>query len=67
MSFNELCKVFGVEGKLNIYKQEYNSIILDNNKHLIQELELYAIQDCIALYQSLLKAQVAWPTARLVF
>lgn len=64
MYLNELCKVFSVKGKFNIYcrrLQEYNSIILDNNKHLIQELELYTIQDCIALYQSLLKAQVALP------
>jgi len=56
-SLNELCKTFGVEGKFNSYKSEYNEISLFNNKDLLNEWIRYARQDSISLCNALLNAQ----------
>jgi len=54
VSLNEFTNIFGVQGKLNKYKPEYNNInILDNNTEFIE----YAIQDSKALFDTLIKAQ----------
>jgi hypothetical protein len=49
-----LANIFGVQGKLNQYKPEYNNInILDNSTDFLE----YAIQDSKALFDTLIKAQ----------
>ena len=57
VSLDDLCKTFGVQGKLAKYKLEYNNIDLFNNIELFKEFKEYAIQDTLGLYNALNKAQ----------
>lgn len=57
VSLDELCDIFGVKGKINHYKKEYNELELFNNHQLLQEFKDYCLQDSKALYNALLIAQ----------
>jgi hypothetical protein len=57
VSLNQLCKVFAVEGKTQIYNEEFNSIKLFSNPIKLKLFLEYAIQDSVALYNALMKAQ----------
>ena len=60
VSLNNLCKVFGVEGKLGEYKGVYNNIDIFNNFNDLNELLQYNKQDCISLHKALNVAQLAY-------
>ena len=57
VSLNNLCKVFGLEGKIHPYKKEYNHISVLDNKQLLDELIKYCEVDCMALFNVLNRAQ----------
>jgi hypothetical protein len=57
VSLDNLCKVFGVAGKISKYNSEYNSIKTLSDKVLLEEFKTYSIQDSICLLQALLSAQ----------
>ena len=57
MSLSGLCKTFGVEGKLNKYIKAFNSLELFHNPSLLQTFVEYGLQDSVALYNALIKAQ----------
>ena len=57
VSLSELCKIFGVEGKISKYNPLFNSIDLFNNNTLLNEFISYAKQDAFSLYNALLLAQ----------
>lgn len=57
VSLKDLCKTFKVEGKTQEYNQKFNSLDLFNNESLLEEFKEYSLQDSIALYQALEKAQ----------
>lgn len=58
MSLNDLCKVFGISGKLSEYNPLFNSIDVLDNKDLLKQLIEYNEQDCVSLYNSLWKAHL---------
>src|SRR6266478_2595449 len=58
MSLNNLCKMFGVEGKITPYNPKFNNIELFNNPELLQLFTEYSLQDAKALYNSLYLAQL---------
>lgn len=60
ISLDNLCRTFGVEGKLNKYKPEYNELSLFDNKSLLKEWLDYSIQDSVSLFEALLRAQVLY-------
>jgi len=57
VSLDDLCKVFGVKGKLSKYDSRFNNLELFNNKELLSLFKDYSTQDSLALYQALIKAQ----------
>jgi DNA polymerase type B, organellar and viral len=57
ISLDELCNIFGVKGKINHYKKEYNNLELFKDPQLLQEFKDYCLQDSQALYNALLIAQ----------
>ena len=57
VSLNNLCKVFGLEGKIHPYKKEYNHISVLDNKQLLDELIKYCEADSEALHNALTNAQ----------
>lgn len=57
VSLDNLCKTFGVDGKTNKYKPEYNKLNLFENSLLLNEWLNYSRQDSIALFKALIKAQ----------
>ena len=57
VSLDELCKNFGVKGKLSAYNPDYNELTIFNNIELYNELLNYAVQDSIGLLEALLTAQ----------
>jgi hypothetical protein len=57
MSLNELCNLFVVTGKLIPYDLRFNDISLFNNHNLLILFKNYALQDAVALYESLTIAQ----------
>ena len=58
-SLNNLCSVFGVEGKTSTYNIEYNSISLfsPHNSQLLLNFLSYSLQDSVALFNALTVAQ----------
>jgi len=57
VSLDNLCDIFGVEGKVSKYKEVYNSTNLFNKPDLLKEFMDYSIQDSISLYKALIEAQ----------
>lgn len=57
MSLDKLCELFVVTGKLIPYDIRFNDISLFNNHNLLILFKKYALQDAIALYESLKIAQ----------
>ena len=57
VSLQELCGIFNVTGKSNVYKEEYSNIQVFSNPALLQEFISYGLQDSVALYNALVKAQ----------
>ena len=57
VSLKDLCKTFKVEGKSQNYNQSFSSLDLFNNEELLILFKEYSLQDSIALYQALEKAQ----------
>jgi hypothetical protein len=54
---NDLCKNFGVEGKLSKYNPKFNNLNLFDNPDLLKEFINYSMQDSISLYNVLEQAQ----------
>lgn len=57
MSLSGLCKTFGVEGKLGKYDKSFNSLSLFDNSELLDTFINYGMQDSVALYNALVRAQ----------
>lgn len=57
VSLDNLCGVFNVPGKSSIYNQKFNDLSLFNDNELLEEFKTYSLQDSIALYNVLDKAQ----------
>lgn len=57
VSLNELCKVFGVDGKSSEYNPKFKDLSLFNNQELLNEFIEYSKQDSISLYNALSLAQ----------
>jgi len=57
ISLVDLCKVFGVDGKLGNYNPMFNDISLYDNLDLLSVFLNYSIQDSKCLYEALLSAQ----------
>ena len=57
VSLQELCNLFGVEGKLYSYNPLFNNISLFENKILLNQFIEYSKQDSISLLMALIKAQ----------
>lgn len=57
VSLQELCSLFGVEGKTHSYNPLFNKLTLFENKILLSEFIKYSKQDSISLLKALLKAQ----------
>lgn len=57
ISLDKLCKVFNVEGKLMSYNPKFNSIDFFKAPMLIKTFKNYSLQDAIALFKALVKAQ----------
>lgn len=58
VSLNDLCKNFGVEGKVSNYNQDFNNLeLLKGNIELFSKFITYAKQDSLSLYEALFRAQ----------
>jgi hypothetical protein len=57
VSLNQLCKIFQCEGKLSKYDDSYNDLSLFHDYNKLHEFIKYGMQDAIALYNALLRAQ----------
>lgn len=57
VSLNDLCSVFKVDGKTSKYDPRFNNLDLFDNPELLKEFKAYSLQDALALYQALEKAQ----------
>ena len=57
MSLNDLCEMFGVEGKLTSYNPNFNNLEFFNNQNLLQEFISYSLQDAKSLFKALFNAQ----------
>jgi hypothetical protein len=57
ISLNQLCEVFGVKGKLTAYNPKFNNINFFNSPKLVHTFKNYSLQDAIALFEALVKAQ----------
>jgi len=57
VKLNKLCEVFGVEGKISKYNQEFNHFDLFDNEPLFNLFKQYSLQDSIALFDALTEAQ----------
>jgi DNA polymerase elongation subunit (family B) len=57
VSLQELCSLFGVDGKLYPYNPDFNKISLFENKKLLNQFIEYSKQDSICLLNALIKAQ----------
>ena len=61
VSLNDLCKNFGVDGKISTYNPEFNNIdLLNNNIDLFKTFVEYAKQDSLSLYEALSNAQLLY-------
>jgi len=61
VSLNKLCQSFNVEGKVSDYNSDYSNIHkLFNDISLLKQFKEYALQDTVALYNALRKAQVEY-------
>jgi hypothetical protein len=60
VSLNELCKVFKVAGKTGGYDVRFNNLGLFDDKSLLNEFIEYSLQDSIALYNALDRAQTIY-------
>jgi hypothetical protein len=56
-TLEDICKQFGVEGKISKYNPDYNTIDLFNKPILLEEFKQYSLQDSVALYNALFNAQ----------
>jgi hypothetical protein len=52
VKLNDLCEVFGVEGKSSEYNPKFNSLDLFYNEELLKEFKNYALQDSMALLKA---------------
>jgi hypothetical protein len=57
VKLNDLCEVFGVEGKSYKYNPKFNSLDLFYEEVLLNEFKEYSVQDSVALLKALFKAQ----------
>jgi DNA polymerase family B len=57
VSLQELCSLFGVEGKLHGYNSLYNNLSFFENTNLFKQFIEYSKQDSICLLNALIKAQ----------
>jgi hypothetical protein len=57
ISLNQLCEVFSVAGKLTAYNPKFNNINFFNSPKLVHTFKNYSLQDAIALFEALVKAQ----------
>lgn len=57
VSLEDLCKNFGVGGKLSKYDEKFNSLEIFSNKELLQKFKHYSINDSICLFNALIVAQ----------
>jgi hypothetical protein len=60
VSLDNLCRTFGVEGKIGKYQEIYNDVALFENIDLFNEFTKYALQDSIGLYKALVNAQLLY-------
>jgi hypothetical protein len=60
MSLDNLCKLFGVQGKVTSYNPKFNDISLFNNPRLFSSFKKYALQDAVGLYQAITMAQIIY-------
>lgn len=56
-SLNDLCKIYGLEGKISQYDNSWNNIELFNDPILLDNFKKYAVNDSMVLLQVLLKAR----------
>jgi hypothetical protein len=56
-SLNEVCKMFGVDGKFTAYNPKFKTLDFFNNSELVQEFINYSLQDAKSLFQALFTAQ----------
>jgi len=57
VSLQELCSLFGVEGKTHPYNPEFNKLTLFGDENLLTQFIEYRKQDSISLLKALIKAQ----------
>jgi hypothetical protein len=57
ISLDNLCQLFGVEGKMIPYNPKFNDISLFDSPRLWGIFKQYSLQDAVALYESLSTAQ----------
>ena len=60
MSLDNLCNLFGNEGKLVPYNPKFNDVSLFKNPRLWGLFKKYALQDAVALYKALFNAQLIY-------
>ena len=58
VSLNDLCKNFGVQGKISNYDKAFNCLTVFDNEELLQQFESYSINDSICLFNALIIAQL---------
>ena len=60
ISLNNLCQMFGVEGKITTYNPNFNNIELFNDPELLKLFIEYSLQDSKALYKAFIMAQLIY-------
>lgn len=60
MSLDKLCNLFGGIGKLVPYNSKFNDISLFNNPKSFGLFKKYALQDAVALFESITMAQITY-------
>ena len=60
VSLYNLCKNFGVEGKLFKYNKNFNNVELFKNTDLLEEFKQYSLQDSISLLKALINARIIY-------
>jgi hypothetical protein len=60
IKLNNLCEVFKVKGKLSAYNPKFNNIDFFKVPILVHTFKKYSLQDAIALYEALIKAQTMY-------
>lgn len=56
VSLEDLCKNFGVDGKLSKYDENFNSLEIFNNQKLFYKFQQYSLNDSICLFNALMVA-----------